>query len=79
MIQTDKGEVRTFKETASVVSSRSREKEPSSNQALFERYLRENPKVPLKVVVQMLKSMENVQTSEAILRSVRKKMTREED
>lgn len=77
VVQTDKGEVRTFKDTSSVVSTR--EKEPMTNQALFERYLRENPKVPLKVVVQMISSMEGIQTSEAILRSVRKKMIREED
>ena len=77
LVQTDKGEVRTFKETSSVASTKT--KEPTSNQALFERYLRENPKVPLKVVVQMIASTEGIQTSEAILRSVRKKMAPEED
>jgi DNA mismatch repair protein MutS len=69
--QTSEGEVRTFSETVSIGSG-SPQKDDST--AMIERYIRENPNIPLKILANQIRVQEGVQVSEQKIRSVRKKM-----
>lgn len=74
VVQTDRGEMRQFTETNSVRSDTIAPSIVTPNREIIERYLLENPKMPLKLLASHINCLEGLQITEAIVRSVRKKM-----
>ena len=66
--QTSEGEARSFTSISTSVKTQD-EKRP-----IIERYLREHPNIPLKRIVHAIQINENIAVSEAMVRSVRKRV-----